>query len=1184
MQEILDNAQIFNGVDHSSQCDDARFMKRRPAWKTDVLNPLKIEPQSDLTVTDVSHAYQLEKVKALSAIPSELQTSEEWLQNHSISFQKLTLKDLLSKGKQVKRPGSDTHMVFSGTVINEMEYKLNSAIELYHDRIKWLLGGTRATYGLIKGDRVGVLIDSSDANTGFGRLKEFQKSLLDLIDEQLSTKKSLYFLSFGTDVESLWNIPRDVNTRILEEARDFVRQIRPSGGCNLLKAFKKIMKVKRLNSVVIILGTCPDQTSNVLFDYVEQCLLGKELPIQAIAYDNSNHHTHTTLQKLSNASRGRYQCYSSSDIKESYKSSDVRLLLRESQRTLDMLSKIKQMRSGMLGNALISIENEIALEVEHLSLSRFLPRPVNHHQPLNIEKANFHPTGSSQWLAENGLRAKQLNLYQVLAQDAFDPIRDFVPILRKSVRSRVNETAMQQFEWHDGSVKNMHVDVAMLYDYQKKLGNAVQNFETRIEWLASASRRIWGTICEKRVILLIDTSIGNRQYLVHLQHSIRLVLEQQMLNKEAFNLIAFGSNPKMWKPHMVKPTKENLQSAWRWALHLEANGSRNFMGAFRTAVENMDDIKCGGVQGIYCIGSGIPDQQEDVARTFVSEKCIGCDLKLHVILFCIDDYQQESELPSRYANLTRTSDYLRNLAHAGHGRFHWFRESGIIESDDISAIMREMERAVYFSQRCATLVNSVKANKGSGGEDLKAIEPRRKKVLMPPPLDNPRQTALSIAREQRAIRGETQKCLAWRAPTIKATLPGVPYKQSKSNKKSKESTKGKVAVEPFYTEEKGNVGTVFKKFPKKKSVRKSIPEPILPEMEERVSSKQWLKRYGINKMKLNLERFVSGPVCVHDKAKVRSTGGQIHAKWFCSIFPSVDVNDKVRHIDMNIQEIDDYEFQLSRLTKRYLQRMQWMLSGSRKAFGVVLENRVLVLIDVSGSMDFQLNNLKSELKNLIWEQLYKHNIAFNIIAFSDHIASWQDETTPAEDATCNDAVQWVSSLHAHGGTKTLEALEEAFSDKTADAIYLLSDGKPDTSIKLTLEAAGRANKKHIPIHTISYNCDDNAHTMFMSNLAHQSGGRFHYCGKGERDAHLAAYKMMTEGFGDEDDPNLPEFRGDDLQLMRKEVTKARKYVSQARLYKRIVEQHKEESQQQQRPNSASPQPKSKFVSEKPFLP
>jgi len=43
-----------------------------------------------------------QKVKQLSAVPSKGQTSEEWLKNHSIEYEKLTLKDMLQRGKQVR--------------------------------------------------------------------------------------------------------------------------------------------------------------------------------------------------------------------------------------------------------------------------------------------------------------------------------------------------------------------------------------------------------------------------------------------------------------------------------------------------------------------------------------------------------------------------------------------------------------------------------------------------------------------------------------------------------------------------------------------------------------------------------------------------------------------------------------------------------------------------------------------------------------------------------------------------------------------------------------------------------------------------------------------------------------------------------------------------------------------------
>ncbi|KAK2097675.1 hypothetical protein P7K49_023126 [Saguinus oedipus] len=63
-------------------------------------------------------------------------------------------------------------------------------------------------------------------------------------------------------------------------------------------------------------------------------------------------------------------------------------------------------------------------------------------------------------------------------------------------------------------------------------------YERRIEWLSLASRRIWGTVCEKRVVILLDISATNSMYIIHIQHSLRLLLEEQLSNKDYFNLIA----------------------------------------------------------------------------------------------------------------------------------------------------------------------------------------------------------------------------------------------------------------------------------------------------------------------------------------------------------------------------------------------------------------------------------------------------------------------------------------------------------------------------------------------------------------------------------------------------------------------------------------------------------------------
>lgn len=52
------------------------------------------------------------------------------------------------------------------------------AIDLFTQRIKWLLQGSKRIFGMVKGDRVGVLVDCSDSNFGFGRQTAFMEALM----------------------------------------------------------------------------------------------------------------------------------------------------------------------------------------------------------------------------------------------------------------------------------------------------------------------------------------------------------------------------------------------------------------------------------------------------------------------------------------------------------------------------------------------------------------------------------------------------------------------------------------------------------------------------------------------------------------------------------------------------------------------------------------------------------------------------------------------------------------------------------------------------------------------------------------------------------------------------------------------------------------------------------------------
>uniref|UniRef100_A0A669QF54 von Willebrand factor A domain containing 3A n=1 Tax=Phasianus colchicus TaxID=9054 RepID=A0A669QF54_PHACC len=517
--------------------------------------------------------------------------------------------------------------------------------------MKWLLKDSRKVFGLVKGTKVGLVVDVSGLSDR-PRLEGFQKDLLFLIDEQLCYKKQLYCLSFGTETSPLWESPKNVGVHVLSEARQWVQQLAPAGGCNLLKALKHILTMKELNSLVIIIRNCPDQSLEILADYAQQCMLGRKLLVHAVTYDCGSPAAIATVKNLAEVVSGRYHCYSS---------------------------------TGEVGD----------------TIPCFLSKPPKHEGPLIIQTPHFLARTSTDWLKTNGLKAKKLNLYQVLAPNAFSPVEEFVPILQKTVSSTLHEKAMMQFEWHDGTVKNIHVDLPILYKYQKLLAKMVRIYEKRINWLSVASRRIWGSVCEKRVVILVDISVPNSTCIIHIQHSLRLLLEEQMLNKDCFNIIAFGSHIVPWQLELVPSQPESLQKAWRWVLRLQCSGSRNFMSALRRAVEvdfkEKDKHKS---QGIYLLTTGIPDQETHTISAYVAEACRGFDLQLHVCLFSVmEDADSCGIIPARYATPTETVIAFKEIVQAANGRFHWFGEAGIFESDDITVIVSEMEKAKNYSQK-----------------------------------------------------------------------------------------------------------------------------------------------------------------------------------------------------------------------------------------------------------------------------------------------------------------------------------------------------------------------------------------------------------------------------------------------------------------------------------------------------
>lgn len=1182
----------------SSFADEVRTTKTRPPWQ--MLKTNDALPPKALTVTSVSQAYDLQAVIGLEAAHAEGQSSSDWLGRHSVKAEALSFNEIMKCGVPIKPPlGSDpnqVHLKYDAVKLQDYEFKITNLIELCQQRINWLLKGSRRAFGLVKGQNVALLVDASDSNCGYGRLQLFQESLGELIDEQLANKERLFFLSFGTQPKPLWTVVRDVNCRIVEESHWWADSLHPQGGCNVLSALKQVVKRKEIDSIVLVLGSCPDQNPKVICEYVRESLAGRHAPLHTVAYDCSISATNMFLKELAEQSGGRYHCYVSTSDEQIMTGTDLSLIADEMKKAQEILKKIHEMKNGVIGDKKIVMQTGVDTTLSTVQQSLELMRIPSEDgevlktdsSPLVVEHPSFPARTSAEWLRQHGLKAKGLNLYQVLAPNSFSYVDGYISAINRNVHSLVYERSMAQFKWHDGSVKNVHVDPTLLFDYQRHLESAVLLYKRRVDWLSVGCRRIFGTVVEKRVIVLLDMSICMSPAVPKLQDHLRLLLEQQMANKTSYNFICFGDKTEMFRPVMVEPSPEYLEATWKWLLQRGCGGSRNFLDAFRKAVEN-DEEKAHGieVEGIYVITSGVPDEPKEVVSGFLREALAGTDTVVHTIYYEVDDEDGLIAIPGKYADRGNTADCLRQMAHAVNGRFHWYRSGAIVESDDLGAVLNEMDKAFNYSQKISILFETVRKKKPVAQVIGDSIESENQQLVPRPPsagksrlpLTPPRHTALTKARmsirpqtagssrPSSSTRGKktrpqsassqtkesTLKALQWKPPTVNSTTSLIPAPPPAKNvvKERRPSSGGVKAVQQaFYTEFKNETGAVFTQYPSKKKLRRPIKHPFIPDKEESVSTREWMRHYSISKLKLDLNNIVGTAECSHAKGKVSSLGQSVTAR-YCSIFPSVEVKGVVKHLHLLPHELEDYEDQVEKVLRRYVKRLQWLLSGSRRVFGTVVEKNVVVLIDTSGSMVSSMDELKREVAALVWDQIRHQATKFNLIRFASEVVSWKPSLMSTSDDSCQDAVEWVSGFDANGSTRTLQALQMAFEDPEVQGIYLLTDGKPDNSTTMVLREVAKLNSgRNVRVHCISFNCDDSVANKFLQLLASQAGGRYHRC-QGDPNGHMFTHRLLAEGFHEDEPLSMPVFEGDDLRRLASEIALCRKFLLQSRSYRAL---------------------------------
>ncbi|XP_074913343.1 von Willebrand factor A domain-containing protein 3B [Buteo buteo] len=297
-----------------------------------------------------------------------------------------------------------------------------------------------------------------------------------------------------------------------------------------------------------------------------------------------------------------------------------------------------------------------------------------------------------------------------------------------------------------------------------------------------------------------------------------------------------------------------------------------------------------------------------------------------------------------------------------------------------------------------------------------------------------------------------------------------------------------------------------------------------------LTSEKWLQKYGLKAQKLTLYdaladctfRHADGIVDIKTKPEDESSQTDaetkrkiIHAK-YCDKFVHIFWKDgSVVHIYVSTEKYKQYEKKMRMALRQVEGRIKWLQQGSRGLFGNVFEDGVYILIDTSQSMKDKLPLVKEKIFQLIQEQL-RHKKRFNFVKFSAQAVAWQEKLAEVNEENLQDAWLWIKGLEVGSSTNTLKALQIALADTDTQAIYLLTDGRPDQPPR-TILAQVQLHCK-IPIHTVSFNCDDMEANKFLYELSTETEGRFHY------------YNIYLT------DPDAAEFIvNEDIRLLKKEI-------------------------------------------------
>ncbi|UJR23110.1 hypothetical protein I4U23_026131 [Adineta vaga] len=656
----------------------------------------------------------------------------------------------------------------------------------------------------------------------------------------------------------------------------------------------------------------------------------------------------------------------------------------------------------------------------------------------------FNNLRSAEWLQRYGLKSQKLTFDQILQRIGFKRVEGYDAVVGKTITAKYAGNLYNEVQHENGDRYVLTCRPEKLREYLQRLEKMLHLLRKRLTFLNSGSRRLFGIIGEPSVCLICDCKTVDYRLFNQFQLGITSLLKEQITKIKKFNIIWISNDNEQFREQPIDVNSTNIDRAIDWVYDRKCPKIKISLSATCEAV--LKAFK-NDVDAFYLISEG---DSSDYAREMLRDNIVKTRLS--------SQSPKPFNVVSLFCHNNDTQTFLRSIAQSADGN--------------------------YFCYKIKDEISDLKAP--SNSNDPTRIKLQDDKLLIG---TNILTTTSEYPVDIALMYKEIIECQS----IVDRIEKIVGYVRDESQN-SFAATKSSEAFN-------ASGDTHFQR-----SV--IIPSSTLFSNDENeMRSIDWLKISGIDAQKLDFFSVLQAAAFRHCDGVVKvlkppensdevtdSTPANPQNKLinaiYCDQFAHVAWPDgTIRHVHVTPELHRDYERRLRALMEKIKARLKWLKKGSRELFGSVLENNIYVLIDTSKSMQHHLGYVKDKLRLLINDQLFAKE-RINMVAFNTVVNPWRDRLTKITDSTTISQLQpWIDGLSAEGSTNTLGALRFALADPATDAIYLLTDGRPDQNERHILSQV--QYRQTVPIHTIAFNCQDQTANQFLHDLSKQTGGRFH---------------------------------------------------------------------------------------------